>query len=319
MEATTDLILAGFFALEHQVASVTAPVEQVVGDALKASFPELTSKWTTFLASIKSPYADQLPFMNPAHMLALVAAYLVTVFAGKAFMSRMPEKFAMKNYALAHNVVLTSLSAFMWLEVLRQAYLGGYSLFGNGPKSPAENGLPMAKIIAVFYLSKILEFNDTFIMVLKKNFHQISFLHVYHHASIFAVWWLVTFWAPTGEAYFSAMLNSFIHVIMYGYYFLSAMGVKQVVVVKKYITSGQMTQFVCMMIQATYNILDATVFNPTPAGAKDATRYPLALSTLLWVYMVSMLALFGNFYRQDRKRDAARRAELAKLKATKSQ
>jgi len=57
----------------------------------------------------------------------------------------------------------------------------------------------MAKMIWLFYFSKIMEFVDTMIMVLKKNNRQISFLHVYHHSSIFTIWWLVTFIAPNGE------------------------------------------------------------------------------------------------------------------------
>jgi len=31
------------------------------------------------------------------------------------------------------------------------------------------------------------------------NFRQISFLHVYHHASIFFVWWIIVYYAPGGE------------------------------------------------------------------------------------------------------------------------
>lgn len=100
-----------------------------------------------------------------------------------------------------------------------------------------------------FYFSKLPEFVDTFIMLLKRNYHQVSFLHVYHHSSIFLIWWLVTFLAPTGEAWYSAMLNSFIHVIMYGYYFAAAIGFRGVDFVKRYITMMQMTQFVTMMIQ----------------------------------------------------------------------
>jgi len=57
----------------------------------------------------------------------------------------------------------------------------------------------MAKMIWLFYFSKIMEFVDTMIMVVKKNNRQISFLHVYHHCSIFTIWWLVTFVAPNGE------------------------------------------------------------------------------------------------------------------------
>lgn len=37
-------------------------------------------------------------------------------------------------------------------------------------------------------------------MALKKNNHQISFLHVYHHTSIFFIWWVITYYAPGGES-----------------------------------------------------------------------------------------------------------------------
>lgn len=71
-----------------------------------------------------------------------------------------------------------------------------------------------------------------------------------------------------------------------------------------------MTQFVSMMVQATYGVLagySKRHVERTPRGKP----YPIELGMVLWVYMVTMLALFGNFYRQDRKRDATRRARLA--------
>ena len=46
-------------------------------------------------------------------------------------------------------------------------------------------------------------------------------LHVYHHASISFIWWMITHTAPGGDAYFSAALNSFVHVLMYTYYLLA--------------------------------------------------------------------------------------------------
>ena len=35
-------------------------------------------------------------------------------------------------------------------------------------------------------------------------------LHVYHHATISFIWWMITYTAPGGDAYFSAALNSFV-------------------------------------------------------------------------------------------------------------
>jgi elongation of very long chain fatty acids protein 4 len=131
----------------------------------------------------------------------------------------------------------------------------------------------MAKILYIFYLSKILEFGDTIIMALRGSYRQISFLHVYHHSSIFLVWWVIIYFAPGGESYFSAALNSGIHVFMYAYYFWSASQPKEVAdaprkkptwrqpeFYKKYITSSQMTQFCIMMLQASCTSLFVSVF-----------------------------------------------------------
>lgn len=98
--------------------------------------------------------------------------------------------------------------------------------------------------------SRVVMAHVQVIMALKGNFHQITFLHVYHHSSIFFVWWIIVRFAPGGDgvlllllvavrpslnvvvgcicfsAYFSAQLNSFIHVVMYSYYMWSTFAPK---------------------------------------------------------------------------------------------
>ena len=80
---------------------------------------------------------------------------------------------------LLTDIHLTALSAYMCFECIHQAIRGGYSLFGNGVDS-SENGIPvcgtassaqlrspcscflqMARIIWIFYVSKVAEFGDT--------------------------------------------------------------------------------------------------------------------------------------------------------------
>ncbi|CAG8684512.1 4001_t:CDS:2, partial [Acaulospora morrowiae] len=169
----------------------------------------------------------------------------------------------------------------------------------------SEKGFQMAKYTWVFFFSKIFEFMDTFIMVLKKNNHQISFLHIYHHCSVFIIWWWVIYVAPTGETYFSAALNSVVHVIMYGYYLSTTLSFP-IRFIKRYITLMQMTQFVLNMVQATYDIFYFKFLYPT---LKET--YPFNLTILLWVYMWTMLGLFVNFFIADRKREREARKKNA--------
>ena len=50
-----------------------------------------------------------------------------------------------------------------------------------------------------FYFSKLIEMLDTIFFVLRKKNNQISFLHVYHHASMFPIWWVGIKWVAGGQ------------------------------------------------------------------------------------------------------------------------
>lgn len=83
---------------------------------------------------------------------------------------------------------------------------------------------------------------------------QISFLHVYHHATtFFPVWALNVHYGPGGETYYCCALNSFVHVVMYGYYALAGLGVK--VKAKKFVTQLQMVQFLTYIFQGSYDLI----------------------------------------------------------------
>ncbi|KAF9430178.1 hypothetical protein BGZ76_000936 [Entomortierella beljakovae] len=300
-----DLFIDFARAFGVQAAPYVDPLEEALIAQFEKYIPTAVHHVRAFLTSVESPLSHHLPLMNPFHVLLITLGYLITVFVGMQIMKNF-ERFEVKTFSLLHNFVLVSVSAYMCGGVLFEAYKGNYTLFEN-VADHSSKGLPMAKMIWLFYFSKTMEFIDTMIMVLKKNNRQISFLHVYHHSSIFMIWWLVTFVAPNGEAYFSAALNSFIHVIMYGYYFLSALGFKQVSFVKFYITRSQMTQFCLMSVQSSWDIYAYKVL-----GRKG---YPFFLTALLWVYMWTMLGLFYNFYRKNAK--LAKEAKKAKLAAGK--
>jgi len=49
-----------------------------------------------------------------------------------------------------------------------------------------------------YFFSKAIEFMDTVLMVLRKKNRQITFLHVFHHATMLNIWWWVTTFIPGG-------------------------------------------------------------------------------------------------------------------------
>ncbi|CEO95000.1 unnamed protein product (mitochondrion) [Plasmodiophora brassicae] len=238
-----------------------------------------------------SPMTQDWALMDTTTAAATVGAYLVGILVLRVFMGFRGKGYNVKSLVLIHNMGMFLLSAYMCVETIRQAWLANYSLFGNAvDESP--KGIGMARILHIFFVSKVFEFMDTIIMCLRCRFRQITFLHVYHHASIFAIWWAIVKYYPGGEAYFSCTLNSFVHVAMYGYYFWSAVVPRtdekrphwtHPAFYRRYITRLQMTQFTVMLFQAAY---DCVV--PSP--------YPKRMAMLLFVYMLTMLSLFANFY-----------------------
>lgn len=236
------------------------------------------------LSLVKSP--------TPAFLAML--AYLTVVVVGllrsegKVEKKERKDPSWMKGIVLLHNLFLVVLSGYMSVGISWEAYKNGYKVWGN-PYDPKETR--MAYLIWVFYVSKLYEFFDTVIMLLKGNTKQVSFLHVYHHATISIIWWIIAFRAPGGDAYFSAAMNSAVHVLMYLYYFLAASLGKNDKVRSKYLWWGkhltqiQMLQFFLNLCQAYYILYVESL-------------YVTFLAQVLFYYMITLLILFGNFYVQ---------------------
>jgi len=235
-----------------------------------------------------------LPFVDsPAPIVVAVAIYLTIVVGGLLWINannlkpREKEPVPLQALVLVHNLFCFALSLYMCVGIVREAIIHKYTFWGN-PYNPKEK--EMALLLYLFYMSKYVEFMDTIIMIMKRNTRQITFLHVYHHSSISLIWWAIAHHAPGGEAYFSAALNSGVHVFMYAYYFLSAILRNNPKVRAKYLFWGkyltqlQMFQFMLNLMQAHYDL--------------KHQRGPQFLITILFYYMISLLMLFGNFYVQ---------------------
>ncbi|KAG6008590.1 hypothetical protein E4U21_004230 [Claviceps maximensis] len=110
----------------------------------------------------------------------------------------------------------------------------------------------------IFYLSKFYEVLDTFIILAKGKFS--STLQTYHHAGAMLCMWAgirymsVPIWVFT-------LVNSFIHALMYTYYTVTAFSIRVPLVVKRTLTTMQITQFVA---GASYAIVHSFVAYVVP-------------------------------------------------------
>ena len=142
----------------------------------------------------------------------------------------------------------------------------------------------LSVIVWIHYQNKYVELLDTLFMVVRKNNHQISFLHTCHHILLIWAWFLnCKLSACTGDSYFGATVNSFIHVIMYSYYFLKLLNKKVSRTIKQMITKLQLIQFVTCAIHAIWCIY---------------TNYMINMALIQLFVMINMLYLFRKFYIQ---------------------
>ncbi|GET91450.1 long chain polyunsaturated fatty acid elongation enzyme-like protein [Leishmania tarentolae] len=283
------------------------PAADAFERSIKTNFPAQHAFVEAWMRAHSHPFAERLPYLNPWHGIASVLAYLALILALRV-LSRGVGKLSCRTLGMVHNLGLHLLSLYMSLGLMISARAAGYSLWNNAAgTSPAE--WRIAKLIWLFYVSKVVEWLDTVIMLLKQNYRQVTFLHVYHHTTIFVLWWVASLLAPGGESYYSAMVNSGVHVFMYGYYFLTLLFPSGMVrdVLNKFkfvITKGQMCQFTFNCVQSVYDLLWVP---------RDKLKYSSVLLHILFWYMISLLALFGNFLK--RQKSSHRRADTAAASA----
>ena len=141
-----------------------------------------------------------------------------------------------KSFILLHNACLQVYSTWTWMSLSYALYMKGFHVERNYYMSdPWINTL-----VFYFYLSKYYEYLDTFILYAKGK--EPIFLQKYHHVGAVLCWHIC--WINNVDAtLYASLVNSFIHSIMYLYYFLHEIGVK-LTTIKPYITYLQMLQFV---------------------------------------------------------------------------
>ncbi|XP_072688736.1 very long chain fatty acid elongase 5 isoform X3 [Canis lupus baileyi] len=125
--------------------------------------------------------------------------YLLIVWLGPKYMKNR-QPFSCRGILVVYNLGLTLLSLYMFCELVTGVWEGRYNFFCQGTRSAGEADMKIIRVLWWYYFSKLIEFMDTFFFILRKNNHQITVLHVYHHASMLNIWWFVMNWVPCGHS-----------------------------------------------------------------------------------------------------------------------
>ncbi|XP_065576069.1 very long chain fatty acid elongase 7-like isoform X1 [Artemia franciscana] len=255
----------------------------------RPSYDEFDEDWQRYKGSALvplHPLVQDWPLVGNYHYnIMLVIGYLAIVkyFGPKFMQDRKP--FELRGILQLYNICQILFSSYLFWALLSNGLLSGYSLKCE-PMDYSVRGLPIARASWLYYISKHTEFFDTFFFVLRKKTNQITLLHLVHHAGMPIIVGFGMRTTPGGQGTFFGVLNSLVHVVMYTYYFLAALGpsVQKYLWWKSYITQMQLIQFVIVFFHA------AQVFI-----YKDCD-FPKVIAGVLCSFSFLMLIMFSQFY-----------------------
>nr|BCB67645.1 C20 elongase [Parietichytrium sp.] len=230
----------------------------------------------------KGLYFSKSPFyaflVSDAMTFGAPLMYVIAVMALSRYMAdKQPLTGFIKSYIQpVYNIVQIVVCSWMAWGLLPQVDIFNLNPFGLNKQRDAN----IEFFVMVHLLTKFLDWTDTFIMIFKKNYAQVSFLQVFHHATIGMVWsFLLQRGWGSGTAAYGAFINSVTHVIMYTHYFVTSLNINNPF--KRYITGFQLSQFASCIVHALLVLAFEEV-------------YPLEYAYLQISYHIIMLYLFGR-------------------------
>jgi elongation of very long chain fatty acids protein 4 len=226
---------------------------------------------------------EDWPLMqSPIPTVAISVSYIIiSVVAPKLLQGRtIPVYYPV----LIYNFLIVLLNMYMVIELFVTTRNYNWQC-QEMDTSDDEYSLRTANVLWWYYFSKVIEMMDTMFFICKGNYRQLSFLHIYHHSTMFVLWWFGVKYVPGGNSVLGALINCCVHVVMYSYYFLAAFGprFKEYLWWKKYITKMQLTQFFIALVHSIVSY-------------RTGCKWPMWMHYTLNGYLVSFLILFGNFY-----------------------
>jgi hypothetical protein len=212
---------------------------------------------------------------SPLFILFMVSSYLGTIKCLYTFMQKR-QAYSLKIPLQLYNIFQVIFNSYIVYGLYQ--YFPVNNIYGlNTPYNDK-----IAYYVYLHYISKYIDYLDTIFMILRKKNNQLSFLHVYHHATVAPCWGCLVFIGHgNGTAAFGCLVNALIHTIMYAHYFYTSFGFKNPF--KQIITQAQIAQFlICQGHSVAAVLYEESV--------------PSYFAVIQFLYHVSMVYLFRKFY-----------------------
>lgn len=253
----------------------------------------VVSNYNEVINNSKDPLVDTWPLMgSPAPVIIILGIYLAFVLKiGPSMMANRPA-FTLTNTMIWYNAIQVVFSIALSTMALRTGF---YKFIFMSTCSSQEavhqdKGLQSKLLNAAwwYFFAKIIELLDTVFFVLRKKQNQVSFLHVYHHTITAFFSWCYLKLLPGEQGILLGFLNSSVHIIMYTYYMIAAMGpqYRKYLWWKKYVTTIQLVQFGLMF---SYLMLVLAI----DCTMSKALTYFFMTNVVIFIY------LFSDFYRKS--------------------
>jgi len=172
-------------------------------------------------------------------IVAISLYILMALLLPKYMKDRKPMQ--LQSLMLVHNYILSTGSLAATIAVIRELvpmamHKDPITTLVCDPQG-LHSKSPLYFWYYVFYLSKMYEFIDTLILILRKK--PLIFLHVYHHIITLALCWCMLD-DKMSIQWLSTAANTIIHTFMYYFYACQSLGLD--VWWKRYLTKAQIVQ-----------------------------------------------------------------------------
>lgn len=248
--------------------------------------------FTDFWSKNGDPRSSKLPFMSAGPWKLIYATiiylYLIKWLLPQAMRHR--KAFELNWCIRFYNLLMVLSNLYAFYHGSR-ILLFGTRCFGCeiiDPQDKASETMELLHYGWLFLLSRLIEWLDTVFFVLRKKERQVSKLHVFHHSFVPMFCWVYLKFLPGYTVAFFPYVNSFVHTIMYSYYFLATFGpkIQPYLWWKRHLTSMQIIQFVLILIQLA----------SIPLSTNEQCQYPRGFLLVAFAGAILFLWLFYTYY-----------------------